>query len=807
MNTNEAKRERRMAGDRKAQDDLETYKKRLKMAIDATSQNRAYQVDDVRFAAGSPDNKFQWPEQVVRSREGDPNGPRPVLTINKLPQHIFQITNEQRHNRPSIKVLPVDDKADKELAEVLTGIVRHIEYNSDADIAYSTAGECQVTSGEGYIRVLTDYTDEQSFEQDILIEQVKNSFSIYFEPVNLLRDASGRYCEWAFVVVDMLEEDFKAQYPEADPIDWDETGIGDNEKWFPEKGVVRVAEHFYTVHEEKTICLWPDGSVSVKDDPEVAARYIGQVPVKERVTDAKRIKWCKMNGKQVIEERDWPGKYIPIVRMVGNEWYIEGKFVTCGIVRNAKDAQRMFNYWKSTEAETLALAPKAPYVGSAEAFRGFEDDWQEANTKNLAYLKFNQFAENGERNDKPERQIPPMPPVGIVNAGLGAADDIKSATGQYDPSLGNSPQAKSGVALQREQRKTDMGTFHYIDNQARGIRQLGRIIVDLVPPIFDTARIARIIGEDGEPDSARLDPKQQTAVAEVADENGVMQKIYNPSIGKFDVTVSVGPGYTSKRQEAAEFMAQVLQGNKELMAVMGDLYFEMLDVPGAEKIAERLKKTLPPGLAEKEEGEEEEPMVQTPEGPVPIEQAGQMMMQMMQQIQELSDVAEKAKLLDKEVKQASAQTAQYQAETERLAAISKADLNEATIKQMIFEAVRDYVDRTPAEDSQLLSPLHEPEIPAGDGQQGATGGTGGGQAQGVPSQAQGSSGQAINIIDSSVAAPLSEVAQSTKAVADAVAQQSAAIAELAAATRAPRRNRMMIDGETYESTSETMEGA
>lgn len=707
-------------------DRISTYRKRLNHAIEATSQNRAYQVEDLRFAAGSPDNKYQWPEAVVRSREGDPNGPRPVLTINKLPQHIYQVTNEQRHNRPSIKVLPVDDKADKELAEVLTGIIRHIEYNSDADVAYAVAGENQVTHGEGYIRVLTDYTDEESFEQDILVEQVKNSFSIYMEPVNLLRDASGRYCEWAFVVTDMLEDDFEAQYPDVGAVDWDDVGIGDDAKtWFPEKGVVRVAEHFYAEHEEKTLCLWPDGSVTVKGDAEASIPYIGQQPVKERKTSIRKIKWCKMTGNKILEERDWPGRFIPIVRIIGNEWYIEGKFTTCGIVRNAKDAQRMFNYWKSTETETLALAPKAPFVGSAEAFAGHEDDWQEANMKNFAYLKYNAFGENNEPLQAPQRQVPPMPPVGIVNAALGAADDIKSATGQYDPSLGNNPQAKSGIALQREQRKTDMGTFHYIDNQARGIRQLGRVIVDLIPSIYDTARVARIIGEDGEPNVAMIDPSIKVPVMEQQDVNGKMQKLYNPSIGKYDVTVSVGPGYTSKRQEAAEFMAQVLQGNKELMAVMGDLYFEMLDVPGADKISERLKKALPPGLAEPEEGEEEAAMVQTPEGPVPVEVAGQMMAQMTQQLQQAAEQLEQAdiagsqaKIADAETKRMTAQAEdererarieleRYQAETARLQATSASELNDAKIQQMIFEAVRDYVDRTPTEDSGLLSPLEK----------------------------------------------------------------------------------------------------
>ena len=720
-----AKPSNKKAGD---VDFMATARKRLNVAMDATNTNRVYQADDLRFAAASPDNKYQWPESVIRQREGDPNGPRPCITINKIPQHVNQITNEQRQNRPSIKVIPVEN-ADKEVAEVITGMVRHIEYQSDAEVAYSVAGENQVQHGEGFIRVITDYVDETAFEQDILIEQIRNSFSVYMEPLALLRDATGRYCDWAFIVEDITEDDFKRRWPNAEPVNWEMAGAGDDWKaWFPDNETVRIAEHFYCEYEDATACLWPDGTTSIKskDEKVVDLRYAGQVPVKERATKVKKWYWCKMSGQQVLEEQEWAGKLLPVIRMVGNEWFIDGKLVTSGIVRNAKDAQRMFNYWRSTETETLALAPKSPFVGPAEAFQGFEDEWQQANTKNFAFLKYNQFTETGAEIKRPERQMPPMPPVGIVNAALGAADDIKSATGQYDPSLGSNPKSQSGVALAREQRKTDIGTYHYIDNQARAVRQLGRVIVDLIPKIYDTRRVARIIGEDGESDSVTIDPKQQTAVAEVQGADGAIEKIYNPSLGKFDVMVTVGPGYTSKRQEAAEFMAQVLQGNKELMAVMGDLYFDMLDVPGADAISKRLQKTLPPALQDREEGEGA--VVQTPQGPVPVEQAGQIMAQMGQQIEQLSQAVEQADMAGAQAKMADSETKrmqldidaarvkvdQYNAETARLKAEGSTALDMAKIKEIVYNSMLEYVDRTPQEDSHLLSPLaHTPTAPTG----------------------------------------------------------------------------------------------
>jgi hypothetical protein len=705
-------------------DDIATPRARLQVAIDATNENRIYQRDDLRFAAGSPDNKYQWPEAIVRLREGDPNGARPVLTINKLPQHIYQVTNEQRQNRPSIKIIPVDDKGDAEVAEILTGIVRHIEYQSDAESAYSTGGESQVAIGEGYLRVLTDYTDPLSFEQDLQICGVKNAFSVYMDPVGLQKDPTGRFCEWAFVVEDVGEDDFERHYPNAQPVNWDLVGNGDEWKaWFPDSHTVRVAEYFCFKYRDAEIHLWSDGSVTEGDEMPAIA---GLVKVKSRKTTIRQLMWQKMTGLQVIEERELPGQYIPVVRMIGNEWYIDGKMITAGLIRNAKDAQRMYNYWKSTECETLALAPKAPFVGPAEAFEDHENDWQMANIKNFAYLKYNAFMEDGTTSiPRPERQIPPMPPVGIVNAALGAADDIKSATGQYDPSLGNNPQAKSGVALMREQRKTDMGTFQYIDNQARAIKQLGRILVDIVPKYYDTRRVVRIIGEDGETDHVTLDPDAPQAVTAVG-EGEAVEKIYNPSIGKYDVVVSVGPGFASKRQEASQIMSDVLANNPQLMGVIGDLFFKTLDVPGSEEIADRLKKTLPPGLAEPEEGESVA-MVQTPQGPVPAEQASQMIAQLMQGTEQMAQRLEQADVAKAEKDALDAQNraaelaiqadqvavAMFEAETTRYEKFGTLELEAAKVELKRDEIEIDATLAASAQAQRAMQPKANGGKPAG----------------------------------------------------------------------------------------------
>ena len=596
-----------IAGEKGADSDLlATARKRFQYAMDCYSVNRAYQLDDLKFAAASPDNGWQWPERIRTTRVNDPNGPRPVLTINKLPQHIRLVTNEQRQNRPSIKVLPVDDKADPETAEVLNGIIRHIEYASDADIAYDTAGELQVKIGEGYVRVLTQYAEnatEETQEQTICIAPIRSSFSVYLDPDGLKRDPTGRYCKWGFITDEMQEDEFDRLYPDADPIDW-EMGTGeDYAPWLVDGDRIRIAEYFYI--EES-----------------------GEGPAKRT-----SVKWCKINGFEVLQRRDWAGKFIPVVRMVGNEDDVEGLLVTSGVIRNAKDAQRMYNYMASAEVEIVALAPKAPFVAPAGSFEGFEADWKDANIKNFAYLEYRtQDGADGKPLPAPQRMPAPQPPAAIIMAKEAAAQDLQSTMGQYNPSLGAEASEKSGKAIIARQRQADIGTFHYIDNQGKAIRQLGRIILDLIPKVMDTRRIVRILGEDGEPDTATIDPDIGESFAEVTTDTGVME-VFNPSVGEFDVRVTTGPSYTTKRQEAAEFMAQILQGNKELMGVMGDLYFKMLDVPGAEEIADRIKRTLPPALtAEEGDGEEPAPMVPTPQGPVPIDAAAQLIAQQQEQL-------------------------------------------------------------------------------------------------------------------------------------------------------------------------------
>ena len=643
---------------------LATMRSRMNVAVAAYGDSRAAELDDLRFMAGSADNNYQWPSDVLSSRassQGMSINSRPCLTINKLPQHVRQVTNDQRQNRPTGKVIPSDDYADIEVAEVFNGMVRHIEYASDADVAYDTACDNQVTYGEGYIRLLTEYCDDNTFDQDIRIGRIRNSFSVYMDP--MIQDPTGADAQWCFITQDVTKDEYERQFPDASVRSIQEQGVGDPSlsQWLSQD-TVRIAEYFYIKHEPSTLNLYPDGLTAVDGSREdKVARLLFGKPTRTRAVDRKTVKWIKTNGFEVLQEQDWPGKWIPVIRVVGNEFEIDGELHISGLIRNAKDAQRMYNYWTSQEAEMLALAPKAPFIGYGGQFEGYESQWKTANVNNWPYLEVNADATDGLGNPLPlpQRAPPPLAQTGLIQAKMGASDDIKSTTGQYDSSLGATSNERSGKAILARERQGDTGTYHYIDNLARAIRHVTRQCIDLIPKIYDTARIARIIGMDGEVSMARIDPMQPEPVRKIEDEQGnVIEKIYNPSVGKYDVVAVTGPAYATKRQEAAESMSQVLQGNPALWQVAGDLFVKNMDWPGAQEMSERLRKTIDPKILA---DDDKSPELQAAEKQ--IEEMGGMLQQMQGA---LKNVEQSIEAQEMRTKQFEAQVKAYDAETKRI---------------------------------------------------------------------------------------------------------------------------------------------
>lgn len=652
-------------------DVLSTMRSRFDMALSALSESREDELDDLRFMAGSPDNQWQWPADVLATRgsvQGQTINARPCLTINKLPQHVHQVTNEQRQNRPSGKVIPADDKADVEVAQIFEGMVRHIEYMSDADVAYDTACENQVTYGEGYIRVLTEYCNDDTFDQDLRIGRIRNAFSVYMDPT--IQDPCGSDAEYCFITEDIPKPEYERLFPNAAPISSVlAQGVGDSSlsQWLTEN-TIRIAEYFHYRHIPTKLNLYPGNMSHFEGSPEdKEMKRMGLKPIKSRMVDVKKVIWMKTNGYEVLEEREWAGKWIPVVRVVGNEFEVDGRIYVSGLVRNAKDAQRMYNYWVSQEAEMLALAPKAPFIGYGGQFEGYEQQWKTANTTNWPYLEVNPDVTDGMGSTLPlpQRAPPPLAQTGLIQAKMGASDDIKSTTGQYDSSLGATSNERSGKAILARERQGDVGTYHYADNLSRAVRHITRQLVDLIPKIYDTERIARIVGIDGEVEMVKINPEQQEPVKKIVDEAGItIEKIYNPGVGYYDVVVTTGPSYMTKRQEAMDAMSQILQGNPQLWSVAGDLFVKNMDWPGAQELAERLAKTIDPKLLS---ADDEDPALQAAQQQ--IQAMGQEMEGMHQM---LSNVNKSIEMQELERKDFEAQIKLYDAETKRAVALAAA---------------------------------------------------------------------------------------------------------------------------------------
>jgi hypothetical protein len=591
---------------------LKIAKERFNLAVDAETEIRKLALEDIQFSAGD-----QWPQDVKSARDQDR---RPCLTINRIPQFIHQITNDQRQNRPSIKVSPVDDQADVETAKIIQGLVRHVEYSSDADVAYDTAFGQAVRSSFGFFRVLTEFTDPLSFVQDIKIAPIRNQFSAYLDLHRQMPDGSD--ANWGFVFEDLSTDEFKAAYPKAklsEMHDWDSLGAA-TDGWMSGKSV-RVAEYFYREWESETIVQVVDqeGKRHTLKKSELTPNMPVEI-LDERTTQVPKIKWCKINGIEILESRPWPGKWIPIIPVQGEEIIVEGKRILESLVRHAKDPQRMYNYWASSETEAIALAPRAPFIGVEGQFEGYENQWKTANVKNHAYLEYKAKSVGGQPAGPPQRNAFEPAVQAITQARMQASDDLKSTTGIYDAALGNRSSENSGVAIQRRSQQSQTSNFHFVDNLSRSIKHCGRIIVDLIPSIYDTPRAARILGEDMTEEIVQLNQKFE--------HNG-KTALYDLSVGQYDVAVDTGPSYATKRQEAVASMLDMSRSAPQLMQVAGDIVVKNMDWPGAQDIAERIKKTLPPGIADdpKDQNQQIPPQVKQA-----MDQQGQLIEQLTEQL-------------------------------------------------------------------------------------------------------------------------------------------------------------------------------
>lgn len=581
-------------------------RRRFAMAVNAERDIRAEAMTDLEFLAGN-----QWDPKVKTERERGPS-PRPCLVFNKVLPPVTQLGNQARQNKPAIRVNPVDSAGDPDTAKVLQGMVRHIEYDSDADQAYDTALFYAAGCSFGYWRYGCEYSDDLSFNQDIKTIAVDDPFSIYLDCYARKPDRSD--AKWGFVV-DKLPNDVHEARFGTDRADLSSDFLNELEEegWRDDEGK-RVAEYWEIDTEEKTLRLRKaeDGTIHpeyLEDLEKDEADLMDWVPddetgePRERQVQIPRVMQYIINGAEVLEEPTrWDGSTIPIVMVTGLEMIVRGKRKIFSMTRFARDPQQLLNFYKTMEAETIALAPKPKYVGAVGQFKTKRRDWQRANTDNAAFLEYDPVAVGDKFAPEPQWRTFD-PPVQALSLGAGAAiDDIKASTGYFDPSLGAVHGDQSGVAIASLQRQGDVSNFHFMDNLARGLKRGGRILVELIPKKYDTAREVRIIGED---------QKQRivTVNAPYEDQDGKI-KHHHLDWGKYDVTVEQGPSYTSQRQETRQLIQTLAQGNPEVWQLAADIFFENQDFQGAERLAKRFKKALPPALQDDDGQADIPPQVQ-----------------------------------------------------------------------------------------------------------------------------------------------------------------------------------------------------
>jgi len=585
-------------------------KEYMQTSTAADGDNRSNGLDALRFIAGD-----QWDPQARAQRQLTG---RPCLTINKLPTYLHQVTNDQRQNVPSIKVHPVDDGADVETAEVLQGLIRHMEYASNADVCYDTAVNSAAAIGYGYFRLVTEYCDEESFDQDIVFKRIRNAFTVYFDPASTEPDGSDQ--TKCAISTKMPKTEFKRLYPKAQASD-DAlvAGLGDRGTGWFDENTVRVTEYYRVSMKTATLVLLSNGETGWKDElDEAAANAAGVTIVKERESAKRTVEWFKLSATDVLERAEIKCKWIPVFPVWGDEVDLDGKVVRSGLVKNAMDPAKMYNVWMTAATEEVALRPKAKYVMAEGQEDGHEDEWAAANNSASPFITYKPVALGGMLAPAPQRQPLADVPAGMLTMAQHASDDIKATTGIFDASLGARGNETSGKAIIARQREGDVANFHYTDNLMRTLRHVGRCIINMIPSYYDAERVVRIMGEDQTVKSAEINkpmPPQEIAkqeqAAQQAKQSGKQAKaiktvLNDLTVGTYDVTVSTGPQYSTLRQEAAQAMVEFGQSWPKLMDIAGDKVVKAMDWPGADEIAERIKKTIPPELTEGEDGEEQQ---------------------------------------------------------------------------------------------------------------------------------------------------------------------------------------------------------
>lgn len=610
---------------------IKQAEKRLGICRTAENDNFNDARSDLKFLKGE-----HWPEDSKRLRTIEK---RPCLTINKHPSFLRQITNDQRQNRPSIHVHPVDDAADPKTAEILEGMIRHIEYASQADICYDTSVHSAAAVGFGYFRFVTDFESPDSFDQEIRFDRIRNVFSVHIDPSSKSPDGSDmKYC---FVESSMTRKELRQEYPKSEAAITGPTDDDDNKE-------VLILEYYYIDEVPDTLLKLSNGEVGLKSD--LVELPEGVTVAQERPSFKRKVMWKKLAGfddkvpgkanpirneprlTDVLETTEIPCDFIPVFLVIGTELDIDGKVTYSGIIRDSKDSAMMYDFWMTSATEEVSMRPKTPYIGAEGQFAGHEEEWRQANVRTFSYLEYKPKTVNGVLAPPPQRQPMADVPQGVLQMAMHASDEIKAVTGIYDASLGARGNETSGLAINSRKKQGDLSNFHYIDNLSRTVRHAGKCLVNMIPRVYSGPRVVRIIGKDDKISHASINqPGPIQLSVDEQDTVQVVQQILNDvTVGKYDVIVQSGPSFSSLRDESRAAMMELSGNWPKLMDVAGDEVVKSMDWPGASKIADRIRKSIPPELvAEEGQGQQLPPEVKQV-----MDQAANHIQELEQQLQE-----------------------------------------------------------------------------------------------------------------------------------------------------------------------------
>lgn len=584
-----------------ADDDiLNEANKRYQRCMDFERENISAARNDLRFLSGD-----HWPDDAVRQRKIEQ---RPCITVNKLPSFLHNVTNDLRQNKLGIKTHPVDSGADIDTAEALQGIIRHIEYASNADAAYDTAAFNAAAIGFGYFRLLTEFEASDSFDQVAKFERFRNPFAVHLDPES--KEPDGSDSTFAFVDGTVTRSDMQRNYPGASAANAPSSSSMDDD-------AVICSEYYRIEEAADTLIRLTNGETGWKSD--LVGLPKGVAIERERKSYRRKVMWYKLGGTgtvlrgdeakagttltftDVLESAEVPCEWIPVFPVYGEELDIDGKIVRSGLIRHAKDPSLMYDYWMTAATEEITLRPKTPYIGAEGQFEGHEGKWAQANVRTFPYLEYKPKTVNGQAAPPPQRQPMADIPSGVLQMAMHASDEIKATTGIFDSSLGARGNANSGVQEREQKRQGNVANFHFGDNLTRAVRHAGRCLVSMIPRIYDTERVVRILGDDETVGHIEINkPLEQP---EHDEKTGTIKTVLNDlTVGKYDVTVTAGASYSTKRQEASDAMVSFGQSWPKLMDIAGDKVVKAMDWPGAEEIAERIKKTIPKELLDEEEG-------------------------------------------------------------------------------------------------------------------------------------------------------------------------------------------------------------